>query len=107
MEENRTKKDMYNESLYDIRTYINGDIAIKPYYYLRNGLLHVRYTVDRCIELTSTEVGRLKTDLTAGADKQETLGKMFNLLATHGERTIIADGIAEIDRRMGKDGHQN
>ena len=44
---NKTKKQIYNESEYDLRTYINGELAIKPYFYYRNGLLHVRYLVDR------------------------------------------------------------
>ena len=39
----------------DNRTYIEGELAIKPYYYFRNGHLHVRYNVDRAIELSEAE----------------------------------------------------
>ena len=104
--ENRMKKDMYNASPIDLREHINGETAIKPYWYYRNGLLHVRYNVDRCIELTTAEVTKLKVDLSAGTDKQEILAKLWNLLTVTMERPIIMDGIAEIDKRL-KDGHQN
>lgn len=101
MTEKRTKKDEYNESLYDLRTYINGEIAIKPYYYMRNGLLHVRYTVDRCVELTSTEVAKAKVDITLHPEeKQNILGKMWSLLSKQVGRPIIMDGIAELEKRI-------
>lgn len=100
-EKKKTKKDIYNESLYDKRTYINGEIAIKPYYYLRNGLLHVRYTVDRCVELSSTEVAKLKVDLTANpADKQEVLARAWNFFTVTVGKAIIMDGIAELEKRI-------
>lgn len=96
-----TKKDLYNENtLMDIRTHINGETAIKPYYYMRCGLLHVRYTVDRAIPISPAEVAKIKVDLASGADKQTVLGKAWNLFEKTVERPIIQDGIAEIDRRM-------
>ena len=105
-----TKKDLYNENpLVDMRTYINGETAIKPYYYLRCGALHVRYNVDRVIELTPTEVAKLKVDMTSG-DKQEVLGKAWNMFETCVGKQIIQDGIAFIDARLkGKeyDGRKN
>ena len=71
-----TKKDIYNANpLVDMRTHINGETAIKPYYYFRCGALHVRYTVDRVIELTPAEVAKLKVDMTTGS-KQEILEKV-------------------------------
>ena len=101
MTEKRTKKDEYNESLYDLRTYINGEIAIKPYYYMRNGLLHVRYTVDRCIELTSTEVAKAKVDITLHPEeKQNILAKLWALISKQVGRPIIMDGIAELEKRI-------
>lgn len=95
-----TKKELYNENpLIDMRTHINGETAIKPYYYFRCGVLHARYTVDRAIELTPTESAKLKVDLTSG-DKQEVLGKAWNMFEHTVERPIIQDGIAYVDERL-------
>ena len=97
----KTKKDIYNESLYDKRTYINGETAIKPYYYLRNGKLHVRYTVDRCIELSHNEVEMLKREMTENpSDKQGVLAKNWNFLTVAVGKPIIMDGIAELDKQI-------
>lgn len=97
----RTKKEMYNESLFDMKTYINGETAIKPYYYLRNGMLHVRYTVDRCLRLSATEVSKLKADMTASpADKQDILKKAWNFFANAVGKDIIMDGIAKLERHI-------
>lgn len=95
-----TRKDIYNENpLLDMRTHINGETAIKPYYYLRCGVLHVRYTVDRAIELSPAEVAKLKVDMTTG-DKQEVLGKTWNFFEYTVEKPIIEDGIAYVDKRL-------
>ena len=94
-----TKKDVYNASPIDMRTHIHGETAIKPYYYLRNGALHARYTVDRAIELSSTESAKLKVDLTTG-NKQEVLGKAWNFFENTVEKPIIEDGIALVDERF-------
>lgn len=96
-----TRKDMYDNSILDLRTHICGETAIKPYYYMRNGLLHVRYTVDRCVELTPSEVAKLKVDITANPEKKQTiLEEMWNFLTLSVERKIIHDGIAEMERRI-------
>ena len=95
-----TKIDSYKENpLIDMRTHIHGETAIKPYYYLRCGALHVRYTVDRAIELSSTEVAKLKVDMTTG-DKQEVLGKAWNFFENTVEKPIIEDGIVFADNRL-------
>ena len=95
-----TKKDVYNENhLIDMRTHIHGETAIKPYYYLRCGALHARYTVDRAIELSSTEVAKLKVDMTTG-DKQEVLGNAWNFFFFFLEKPIIEDGIEYVDKRL-------
>jgi hypothetical protein len=95
-----TKKDMYNENpLIDMRTHIHGETAIKPYYYYRCGVLHVRYTVDRAIELTPSESAKLKVDMTTG-DKQEVLAKAWNFFELTAEKSVIEDGIALIDKRL-------
>ena len=95
------KKDMYNNSILDLRTHICGETAIKPYYYMRNALLHVRYTVDRCVELTPSEVAKLKVDITANPEKkQQILEEMWSFLTLSVERKIIHDGIAELEKRI-------
>lgn len=103
-----TKKDMYDNSILDLHTHICGETAIKPYYYMRNGLLHVRYTVDRCVELTPSEVAKLKVDITANPEKkQDILEEMWNFLTLSVERKIIQDGIAELERRIKEYGLKN
>ena len=99
--EKRTKKDEYKESLFDKRTYVNGETAIKPYWYLRNGVLHIRYNVDRCVKLTPSEIARLKVELTANSqDKQAILEKAWNLFTQFMGRDIIQDGIAELEKKI-------
>ena len=107
--ENRIKKDMYNSSPVDLRTYVNGETAIKPYYYFRNSLLHIRYNVDRCVELSSAEQTKLKLELTTSYDKQDVLAKTWNFMTECVGKPIIMDGIAEIEKRIKehKDGQQN
>ena len=83
------------------RSIINGDVAIKPYYYMRNGLLHTRYTVDRCIELSKDEEYRIKEEITSTPqNKQSILAKYWNLLTVMVKKTIIFDGIKKGDERI-------
>lgn len=109
----KTKKEMYNESVVDLRIHVCGETAIKPYFYLRNGLLHVRYTVDRCVELSSTETAKLKVDMTANpSDKQTVLSKAWNFFAECVGKPVIMDGVAEMEKRIKtyaerNDGHKN
>lgn len=98
--ENRMKKDMYNASPVDLRTYVNGELAIKPYYYYRNGLLHIRYSVDRCVELSEAEKAKLKEDMTKSHDKQSILADAWNFFTTCVKKPVIMDGIGEIERRI-------
>ena len=78
----KTKKDIYNESLYDQRTYINvnnNELDVmkeinrsgKVYYYLRNGLLHARYSVTRFIKMSDAELKELRERLSKSNDKQQ------------------------------------
>ena len=90
-----------NEIGMEDRCIINGDIAVKPYYYLRNGLLHVRYTVDRAVNLSKDEETRVKEELTeAPAQKQQILGREWNLQTVMNEKPIIMDGIKAAEERM-------
>lgn len=108
-----TKKDMYKENPHsnELRMYVNGETAIKPYGYFRNGLLHIRYTVDRCIELSPSESAKLKVDMACG-DKQAVLLKAWNFFETCVQKPIILDGIAEAEKRFinhgeGSNGHED
>ena len=103
--ENRTKKDLYNSSPVDLRTKVKigeeEEIAMKPYYYFRNRMIHIRYGVDRCIELSPAESARLKVELTtSGRDKQEILADAWNLFTGFVGKTVIRDGITEIEKRI-------
>ena len=82
MFEKKTKKQMYDESLFDKRTYINvnnSELDVmkeinrggKVYYYLRNGHLHVRYSVTRFIKMSDTELKELRERLSKSNDKQQ------------------------------------
>lgn len=100
-----TRKELYeNNPLVDMRTYVRigeeNEIAMKPYYYYRNGLLHIRYSVDRCIELTEAEQVKLKLELTASYDKQTILSKAWNFFTTCVGKDVIRDGIVEMEKRV-------
>ena len=83
------------------RCIINGDIAVKPYYYLRNGLLHVRHTVDRAVDLSKDEEMRIKGELDkAPAQKQQILGREWNLQTVTNGKPVIMDGIKAAEGRM-------
>ena len=90
-----------NEIGTEDRCVINGDIAIKPYYYLRNGLLHARYTVDRAVNLSKDKETRVKEELDKNpVYKQQILGKEWNLQTVMNERPVIMDGIKAAEERM-------
>ena len=85
------------------KTYINNELAIKPYYYIRNGLLHVRYNVDRAIELSASEAAEIKTKLTENpALKQEILKNMWNFFEKTVQKAIIQEGIKAGEARTEK-----
>lgn len=90
-----------NEIGMEDRCIINGDIAIKPYYYLRNGLLHVRHTVDRAVDLSKDEVTRVKEEMNKEpAQKQQILNREWNLQTVMNEKPILTDGIKAGEDRM-------
>ena len=99
MTEKRTKKDEYNESLYDLRTYINVneceldvrkelDRDSKAYYYLRNGLLHVRYSVTRFVEMSDTELKELRERLSKSIDKQQEMLSVWKFQTGNLEKEV-------------------
>lgn len=84
-----------------IRKNVNGETAIKPYWYLRNGLLHIRYSVDRCIKLSPSEEAEIKRKLSERpSEKQSILEDKWDFLTECVGKEIINDGIAEIERKF-------
>ena len=89
-----------NNNFVDNRTYVQGELAIKPYYYFRNGYLHIRYNVDRVIKLSETESVKLKLEMTANpADKQSVLAKVWSFFEKTVGKPIIYDGLKEIEKK--------
>lgn len=77
------------------------ETAIKPFLFIKGNELHVRYTVDRCMKLSSSEVAKLKDELTASPSyKQSILEKAWNFLSVTVGKGIIHDGIAELERQI-------
>ena len=89
-----------NNDFVDNRTYVEGELAIKPYYYFRNGYLHIRYNVDRVIKLSETEAAKLKLEMTANpADKQSVLAKAWSFFENSVGKPVIHDGLKEIEKK--------
>lgn len=77
------------------------ETAIKPFLFIKGNTLRVRYTVDRCVELSSTEEAKAKVDITLKPEeKQNILAKLWALISKQVGRPIIMDGIAELEKRI-------
>ena len=77
------------------------ETAIKPFLFIKGNELYVRYTVDRCMKLSSSEEAKLKNELTASPyDKQNILSKAWNFFTVTVGKPIIMDGIAEFEKRI-------
>lgn len=77
------------------------ETAIKPFLFTKGNELCIKYTVDRCVELTSTEVAKVKIDITLHPEeKQNILAKLWALITKQVGRPIIMDGIAELEKRI-------
>ena len=88
----KEKRKSYN------RVAVDGNIAIKPYFYIRNKHLHVRYTNDKCVELTDSELERLYKELTEHPErKQEVFAQMWSIVANLDGRPLL-DGVKVADR---------
>ena len=75
------------------------ETAIKPVFFLKGKRLFVRYTVDRCIQLSKDEEKRLKNEMTEKPyDKQEILEFAWKFYADCVKKTVIQDGIAYADK---------
>lgn len=72
----------------------------KAYYYMRNGILHKKVTVDLAVELSWTEEEAVKNDIAKSPyAKQEVLEKHWDLHARLNNKPI-QDGIELADKRI-------
>ena len=93
-------KGFFKQNKSNNRIYVEGELAIKPYYYFRNRYLHIRYNVDRAIELSETEVAKLKLEMTANpADKQSVLAEAWSFFEKTVGKPVIQDGLKEIEKK--------
>lgn len=89
---------------------VNGETAIKPYWYLRNGLLHIRYAVDRCIKLSKEEEDEIKKALAKSpADKQQIFSEFWNFYSNQAGKPVMFDGLGESRKKIKElaDGYKN
>lgn len=96
-------RTVYNKTVQEYRevTVVDGETAIKPYYYMRNGLLHVRFTVDRAMELSKEEEAKIKAELAESPSyKQKVFARHWNLLSSFVGKAVIHDGIKAGADRM-------
>lgn len=84
--------------------YIEGVKVAKPYFYVRNGLLHVKGNFDKCMELSPAEVTRLKDLLQSESygseEKQDILYSFWKFCEKELKKPVIQDGLSEIERRI-------
>lgn len=77
------------------------ETGVKPVFFLKGKRLFVRYTVDRAVELSTAEESKLKVDMTMNpAQKQQILGREWNLQTVMNGKPIIMDGIKAAEERM-------
>lgn len=86
------------------KVYIEGIKVSKPYFYYRNGLLHVKGNFDKCIELSPSEAESLKDKLASASygaeEKQDILYAFWQFLEKGLGKPVIQDGLSEIERRI-------
>ena len=93
-------KGFFKQNKSNNQVYVEGELAIKPYYYFRNGYLHIRYNVDRVIKLSETESAKLKLEMTANpADKQSVLAEAWSFFEKTVGKPVIHDGLKEIEKK--------
>ena len=101
-------KGFFKQNKSNSQVYVEGELAIKPYYYFRNGYLHIRYNVDRVIKLSETESAKLKLEMTANpADKQSVLAKAWNFFEKTVCKPVIHDGLKEVEKKGIFNGHKS
>ena len=77
------------------------ETGIKPVFFLKGKRLFVRYTVDRAVDLSKDEEMRIKEELNKDpVQKQQILGREWNLQTVMNEKPVIMDGIKAAEERM-------
>ena len=77
------------------------ETGIKPVFFLKGKRLFVRYTVDRAVDLSKDEEMRIKEELNKDpVQKQQILGREWNLQTVMNEKPVIMDGIKAAEGRM-------
>ena len=80
------------------RVIVDGNVAIKPYFYIRNKHLHVRFTSDKCVPLTDTELEKVYKSLDEHPEnKQEVFAEMWSIVANLLDRPLY-DGVKVADK---------
>lgn len=79
---------------------MKDEIAMKPWFALKDKKLFIDYNVDRCVELSDTESNGLKVTLASTYDKQTALAKAWRFFVGNVGKKIIRDGVAEIEKRI-------
>lgn len=88
------KRKSYN------RVIVDGNVAIKPYFYIRNKHLHVKFASDKCIELTESELNALYKKLTEHPEKkQDIFEETWSVVANLDNRPLL-DGVRVADKFM-------
>ena len=101
-------KGFFKQNKSNNQVYVEGELAIKPYYYFRNGYLHIRYNVDRAIELSETESAELKLEMAVNpADKQSVLAEAWSFFEKTVGKPVIHDGLKEIEKKGIFNGYTN
>lgn len=84
--------------------YIDDVKVSKPYFYMRNGLIHVKGNFDKCIELSTAEVKILKDMLQSTSygseEKQDILYFFWQFCEKELKKPIIQDGLSLIEKRI-------
>ena len=76
---------------------------IKPYYFLRDKVLHVRYNVDEAMKLSDAEADRIKAELDEGGAgcKQDVLARNWQVFeGAVGKETF--DGTRYANEKMAR-----
>ena len=82
------------------RVIVEGNVAIKPYFYVRGKHLHVKFSSDKCVELTDNELHAVYQKLTEHPEKkQDILEDMWSLVANIDNRPLL-DGVKVADKNM-------
>ena len=79
---------------------IDGETAIKPFFYLKNKKLHCRYTVDKCILLSDIEDINIKEELSKNPENKQEIFKRNWISFVDLFHKKVLDGIQVVNEYM-------